>query len=47
MVAYVKGLRDHWDAFSRGVDKAAIVDILTRTTVVKDPQLFERMAPAV
>lgn len=46
MVAYVKGLRDHWDAFTRGVDRAAIIDILTRTTVVKDPLLFERMAPA-
>src|SRR5262249_25141305 len=35
MVAYVKGLRDHWEAFTRGVDKAAIIDILTRSTVVK------------
>src|SRR5262249_39691052 len=45
MVAYVQGLRDHWDAFTRGVDKAEIVDILTRTTAVKDPALFEQMVP--
>ncbi|HZU04694.1 MAG TPA: ABC transporter substrate-binding protein [Chloroflexota bacterium] len=45
MVAYIKGVRDHWEAFTRGVDKAAIIDILTRNTVVKDPALYERMAP--
>ena len=46
MLAYVKGLRDHWDAFTRGTNKAEIIDILTRTTSVKDAALFERMAPA-
>jgi NitT/TauT family transport system substrate-binding protein len=46
MIAYIKGMRDHWDAFTRGVNKAEIVDILTRTTVVKDPALFAVMTPA-
>jgi NitT/TauT family transport system substrate-binding protein len=45
MVAYVKGLRDHWDAFTRGVNKAEIIDILSRTTAVRDPVLLERSAP--
>jgi NitT/TauT family transport system substrate-binding protein len=45
MVAYVQGLRDHWDAFTRGINKAEIIDILTRTTAVKSPALFEQMVP--
>jgi NitT/TauT family transport system substrate-binding protein len=45
MVAYIKGARDHWDAFARGVNKAEIVDILARTTTVKDPVLIERTVP--
>jgi ABC-type nitrate/sulfonate/bicarbonate transport system substrate-binding protein len=46
MVAYIKGMRDNWEAFARGVNKAETIDILTRTTSVKDPALFERMAPS-
>jgi ABC-type nitrate/sulfonate/bicarbonate transport system substrate-binding protein len=45
MVAYIKALRDHWDAFTRGVNKAEIIDVLARTTVVKDPALLERIGP--
>jgi NitT/TauT family transport system substrate-binding protein len=45
MVAYIKGLRTHWDAFTRGENKAEVIDALVRTTTVKDPTLFERMTP--
>jgi NitT/TauT family transport system substrate-binding protein len=45
MVAYLKGVRDHYDAFTRGKNKAEIIDILARTTGVSDPALFERMTP--
>jgi NitT/TauT family transport system substrate-binding protein len=45
MLAYVKGLRDYNDAFTRGVNKAAIIDILARNTGVTDTALVERMTP--
>jgi len=45
MLAYVKGLRDHWDAFTRGVGKAEIIDILSRNTTVKDKALLEQIVP--
>ena len=45
MVAYIKGVRDHWEAFTRSVNKAEIIEILTRTTAVKDPVLLERTTP--
>jgi len=45
MVAYVKGLRDHWDAFTRGIGKAEIIDILSRNTPVKDKALLEQIVP--
>ena len=43
MLAYIKALRDHWDAFTTGRGKAEIIDILTRNTTVKDASLYERM----
>lgn len=43
MLAYVKALRDHWEAFTTGRGKAEIIDILTRNTTVKDPVLYQRM----
>lgn len=45
MVAYVRGLRAHWEAFTRGTDKAEILDILNRSTGVNDRALIEQMAP--
>ena len=45
MVAYLKGVRDHYDAFTRGKDKDQIIDILARTTGVSDPALYEHMVP--
>jgi hypothetical protein len=46
MVAYLRGVRDYWEAFTNGANKAEIVDVLTRWTTLKDPALYERMAPA-
>jgi len=45
MLAYVKGLRDHWDAYTRGVGKAELLDILSRNTAVKDKALLEQLVP--
>ena len=45
MLAYVKALRDHWDAFARGVNKMEILDILSRNTTVKDQNLMAQFAP--
>jgi NitT/TauT family transport system substrate-binding protein len=45
MLAYVKGLRDHWDAFTRGKNKAEILDILSRNTTVKDLAVLVQLAP--
>lgn len=46
MVAYVRGLRDYNDAFRFGRDRAAVVELLTRYTTVKDPATFDQMAMA-
>jgi NitT/TauT family transport system substrate-binding protein len=46
MLAYVRGLRDYNDAFTHDRDRAAMIDLLTRYTTVKDAAMFERMAMA-
>ena len=46
MVAYLKGVRAYNDAFSKGVDKAAIISILAKHTTLKDPAAYEKIAPA-
>ena len=46
MLAYLQGVRDYWNAFARGQNKAEVIDILTRWTTLKDAALYERMAPA-
>ena len=45
MVAYLRGIRDLADAFDKGRDRAAIIDILTRRTNVKEAAVWERIAP--
>ncbi|HLH25216.1 MAG TPA: ABC transporter substrate-binding protein [Chloroflexota bacterium] len=45
MVAYLRGVRDVVAAFDHGRDKAAIVQILSERTTVKDPALYDRMVP--
>jgi NitT/TauT family transport system substrate-binding protein len=43
MVAYLKGVRDYNDACRGGPNRAEIVDILTRTTPIRDAALWERL----
>lgn len=43
MVAYLKGVRDYNDAFVKGKDRADIVSILSKSTSVKRPELYEKM----
>ena len=45
MTAYIKSVRDYNDAFFKNIDKAAIIDILTKYSVVKDAALYEKMYP--
>jgi NitT/TauT family transport system substrate-binding protein len=45
MLAYVKGLRDYSEAFTKGTNKAEVIDILSRTTAVRDKTILERMGP--
>src|SRR5579875_2070011 len=45
MVAYLKGLREFDDAFARGIGRAAVVDVLARNTVVRDPALYDMLIP--
>ncbi|MDP2728813.1 MAG: metal ABC transporter substrate-binding protein, partial [Dehalococcoidia bacterium] len=44
VVAYVRGIRDYLNAFTKNVNKAEIVSILTKATDVQDPTLYDRMA---
>jgi NitT/TauT family transport system substrate-binding protein len=43
MVALLRGARDFNDAFIKGRDKPAIVQILTKYTSVKDPAVYDKM----
>ena len=45
MVGYLRGLRDYVNAFTRNTNRAEIVSILTKATNVKDPVLYDKMAP--
>jgi NitT/TauT family transport system substrate-binding protein len=46
MIAYLKGVRDYNDAFRRQRGQEAVVDIINRSTTVKDPALVRKMVPA-
>jgi NitT/TauT family transport system substrate-binding protein len=46
MVAYLKGVRDYYRAFTMGAGKADVAAIIAKHSTVKDPALVERMAPA-
>lgn len=43
MKAYLRGVRDYNDAFRKNTDRAGIVEILSRNTNVKKPELYEKM----
>lgn len=44
MVAYLKALRDYNDAFVKNKGKKEIVDIMAKSTAVKDVALYDKMA---
>ena len=46
MVAYLRGVRTYNDAFFRGEGRADVVRILTETTVIKDPAVYDSIRPA-
>jgi ABC-type nitrate/sulfonate/bicarbonate transport system substrate-binding protein len=43
MVAYLRGVRAYEDAFTKNVDRAAVVDLLVDRLPVKDRGLYDRM----
>jgi NitT/TauT family transport system substrate-binding protein len=43
MVAYLRGVRGYEDAFTKNVDRAAVVDLLIERLPVKDRALYDRM----
>jgi len=45
MTAYVKALRDYNDAFFKNKNKAEVIEILCKQSVIKDPALYEKMFP--
>lgn len=45
MTAYLKAMRDYNDAFFKNINRAEIIDILTKYSVVKDASLYEKMYP--
>lgn len=43
MAAYLKGVRDYNDAFIKGIGKDEIIEIMTKHTAMKDPELWEKV----
>ena len=43
MTAYLQGVRDYNNAFRKNIDRVKIVDILSKNTNVKKPELYEKM----
>lgn len=43
MIAYLKGVRDYNDAFTKNRGRAEVIDILVRHTPVKNPALYDGM----
>jgi NitT/TauT family transport system substrate-binding protein len=47
MVAYMRGVRDYTDAFFKNKGKEDAIKIMVETGPVKDPAMFDRIAPEV
>ncbi|MDF2876142.1 MAG: transporter, substrate-binding protein aliphatic sulfonates family [Sporomusa sp.] len=45
MTAYVKSMRDYNDAFFKNKNKAEVIAMLCKYSVIKDPALYEKMFP--
>lgn len=46
MIGYLRAVRDYNDAFTKGINRAEIVQILTQYTPVKDAALYDKLVPA-
>ncbi|MFC7062069.1 ABC transporter substrate-binding protein [Halobacillus seohaensis] len=44
MAAYLKGVRDYNDAFIKGEGKDEVIEIMTKHTALKDPELWKKVA---
>ena len=45
MVAYLKGVRDYWDAFHENKGRAETIQLLTQVTALKDPKVWDSFPP--
>ena len=45
MVAYLRGVRDYWDAYDGRQDFQLVVDVIRKYTGLKDEALIRRMPP--
>jgi NitT/TauT family transport system substrate-binding protein len=45
MTAYIKSVRDYNDGFFKNKNKQEIIDILVKSSVIKDPKLYDQMFP--
>jgi NitT/TauT family transport system substrate-binding protein len=45
LVGYLQGVRAYTAATQRGVDRAEVIDIMSRLTSIRDPALLDRLAP--
>lgn len=45
MVAYLKGVRDHYDAFHLKQNREAAIDLLVKSLPIKDPRVWETYPP--
>ena len=43
MLAYLKGVREYNDAHRKGINRDAVVQMLTQATAVKDPAMWNKM----
>jgi NitT/TauT family transport system substrate-binding protein len=43
MVGYLRGIRAYLDAFTKNQGRARVVDVLTRTTALRDAGMYDRM----
>jgi ABC-type nitrate/sulfonate/bicarbonate transport system substrate-binding protein len=46
MIGYLRAVRDYNDAFTKGVGRAEVVQILAQNTPVKDVALYDKLVPA-
>jgi NitT/TauT family transport system substrate-binding protein len=46
MVGYIRGLRDYYEAYTRGRDRERIIEILMKHTSVKDRSAYDYIVPS-